>query len=294
MQNPPENSNSEFGIRRQFIAQQQTLPQQVPFTPPPISILSNSSIQTPQSAVPFVPVTASIPIPSTSRKKRNVSRIIAALLVLGLVGAIYFIWNTTAPSTTTTTASSSDSQQSVTQQSFSAASTSEPATDGIRVYVVGAVKNPGIYTLASGARVYDLLQAAGGPLPTANLVVVNLAAKLSDGQEVYITQIGETPPSYSVSASSTSGSKTGTVVTSSSGSGNSTTSSSADGNTNGQLININTASVDELSKGLHVSKKTAQTIVDYRTQNGDFSSVDQLAQVVSHGIYTKIKAECTV
>ena len=293
MQKLPTNGNSQLGIRRQFIAQQQTLPQQVPFTPPPSSILSNSSIQIPQSPAPVVPFTASIPIPSTSHKKRNVSRIIAALLVLGLAGAIYFIWNTTAP-TTTTTASSSGSQQSVTQQSFSAASTTEPATDGIRVYVVGAVKNPGIYTLTTGARVYDLLQAAGGPLPNANLVVVNLAAKLSDGQEVYITQIGETPPSYSVSVSSTSGGKTGTGVTSSSGSGNSTTSGSADGNTNGQLVNINTASVDELSKGLHISKKTAQTIVDYRTQNGDFSSVDQLAQVVSHAIYTKIKAECTV
>ena len=294
MQKPPTNGNSQLGIRRQFIAQQQTLPQQVPFTPPPSSILSNSSIQIPQSPTPVVPLTASIPIPSTSHKKRNVLRIIAALLVLGLAGAIYFIWNTTVP-TTTTTASSSGNQQSVTQQSFSAASTPEPATDGIRVYVVGAVKNPGIYTLASGARVYDLLQAAGGPLPSANLVVVNLAAKLSDGQEVYITQIGETPPSYSVSVSSASGGKTGTGVTSSSSGGNSTTSGSgADGNTNGQLVNINTASVDELSKGLHISKKTAQTIVDYRTQNGDFSSVDQLAQVVSHAIYTKIKAECTV
>ena len=49
------------------------------------------------------------------------------------------------------------------------------------MYVVGAVKNPGLYALATGARVYDLLQAAGGTLPKANLVAINMAAKLSDG-----------------------------------------------------------------------------------------------------------------
>ena len=304
LQPPVANSNQSMGMRQRYIAQQQTLPQQVPSTPSTSLTLPGSGIPNTQTPIPVVPLAASAPS-LTLRKKRNTARISAVLLVLGLATAIYFIWHTASPTTTATPSNSSD----VSQQNFSAVTTSVPTTDGIRVYVVGAVKNPGIYMLASDARVYDLLQAAGGPLPNANLVTINLAAKLSDGQEVYIAKVGETPPTYSGGVSGTGGGSTGTGSATGNSSGGSTGTGSATGNssgsstgtgstagisTNGQLVNINTASVVELSQSLHVSKKTAQTIVDYRTQNGNFSSVDQLAQVVSSGIYKKIKAQCTV
>jgi len=94
---------------------------------------------------------------------------------------------------------------------------------------------------------------------------------------VYITQVGERPPTYTGGVSGTGGGTSGTG-----------------GSTNNQLVNINTASADELNQGLHISKKSAQAIVDYRTQHGDFSSVDQLALVVSRTVYNKIKAQCTV
>ena len=232
---PLANGNQSMGMRRQYIAQQQTLPQQVPFIPSQGLTLSGIGIPNTQPPVPVVPLAASAP-PSTSRKKRNTARIIAALLVLGLAATIYFIWHTASP-TTTTIASSSSSN--VSQQNFSAVSTSAPTTDGIRVYVVGAVKNPGIYTLASGSRVYDLLQAAGGPLPKANLVAINLAAKLSDGQEVYITQVGETPPTYSGGVPGTGGNTTGTGSTSggSSGGPTGTASSTSGGNSGGSSAN---------------------------------------------------------
>jgi len=137
---------------------------------------------------------------------------------------------------------------------------------------VGAVKHPGVYTLPVDARVYQLLQAAGGPLPNANLVALNMAAKLNDGQEVYVPVIGETPP------------VTGGVP------GPDTGSTAAGGG----LININTASVDQMRQALHVSSKTAQKIIDYRLQHGPYTSVDQLQQVVSRSIYNKIKDLVTV
>lgn len=260
-QQPQSNSSQQGMLRRNFIAQQQTMPQ--PVASPP-QLFSDTNI--PNTLL--LPPVASTPV-ATVPKKKNRLRIVAALLVVGLAGAIYFVWHTSSTTTTTSTTG-------VSQQNFSAANTPAPTTDGIKVYVVGAVKNPGLYTLAVGARVYDLLQAAGGTLPKANLVAINMAAKLNDGQEVYVTLIGETPPTY-----------TGGVP----GPGTGNTSG---GNTNGQLVNINTASVDELSQGLHISKKSAQAIVDYRTQHGDYSSVDQLAQAVSTTIYNKIKALCTV
>jgi len=145
------------------------------------------------------------------------------------------------------------------------------------VYVVGAVKHPGVYALPLDARVSDLLQAAGGPLPDANLVALNLAAKLSDGQEVYVITVGEIPPTY---AGGVPGPGTGTASV---------------GNTAvGSLVNINTASVDEMRQSLHVSSTTAQNIVNYRTQHGPFTSIDQLLQVVSKTIYDKIKGLVTI
>jgi competence protein ComEA len=62
----------------------------------------------------------------------------------------------------------------------------------------------------------------------------------------------------------------------------------------GQLVNINTATVDELHQNLHISAATAQNIVNYRQQNGPFTSIDQLQLVVSKTIYNKIKGLITI
>ena len=150
---------------------------------------------------------------------------------------------------------------------------------------MGAVKHPGVYTLEANARLYQLLQAAGGPLPGANLVAVNLAARLSDGQEVYVLQIGETPPASSGSSGTTDSA--------------STTTGDASGVATGTAsvtlpININTASAPEMRQGLHISSTTAQTIISYRLQHGPFTSVEELSQVVSKTIYNKIKGQVTV
>lgn len=269
-QQPQRQSNQPSMLRRNFIAQQQTMPQPAALRPPHYPSFPNIGLLNTPLPAPVVPLT-SAPTPNTTIpfKKKRATRMIALLLVIGLAGAIYFIWRTSSSPTTAATAS-------VGQQNFSTTSTSASTTDGIKVYVVGAVKNPGLYTLATDARVYDLLQAAGGTLPKANLVAINMAAKLSDGQEVYVTLIGEAPPTYT-------GGVPGPGGTNNSGN-----------TTNGQLVNINTASADELSQNLHISKKSAQAIVDYRTQHGNFTSVDELAQAISTTTYNKIKASCTV
>jgi competence protein ComEA len=213
------------------------------------------------------------PAAPSSEKRKRWQRVVAVGLLLALLIALFFTWNGATPA-------ASPSGNTI-QQNFSGSptgntsSTTDSGSSGntITVYVVGAVKHPGVYTLPTDARVYQLLQAAGGPLPNANLVALNLAAKLSDGEEVYVVHIGETPPTYSGGVPQP-------------GTGNST------GNT--QLININTASADEMRQALHISSATAQAIVNYRTQHGPFTSVEQLQQVVSQSIYDKIKDQVTV
>ena len=238
---------------------------------------------------PLNPVSSTTPVPRPRRQNSyNIMRIVAAVIVVGLAIALYFIWSspTTAPtspsitqqnvSTTpfTTNASSPTMNQGPTTTNSSTGSSPIDQGSDIQVYIVGAVKHPGVYTLPASARVYQLLQAAGGPLPNANLVALNMAAKLSDGQEVYVAVIGETPPA---NLGGVPGPVTGPT-----------------GTDTGQLININTASVGQMSLALHISSKTAQKIVDYRTQHGNYTSVDQLSQVVSRATYNKIKDLVTV
>lgn len=248
----------------QHISQQQTLPHAAATNPPPLMPIPIS----PEN--PMVPSRLSI--------KQRLRVIIPIVILLLLVLVIYFVWNAS------TTASPPSSNSGITQQNFgnSPASTNSntaattPVDSGtIQAYIVGAVQHPGVYSLPAGSRVYALLQAAGGPLPKANLVALNLAAKLTDGEEVYVTLIGEIPPTYM-----------GGVP----GPGNGTPSS----NSTGQMVNINTASADELRQNLHISSTTAQNIVNYRLQHGSYTSIDQLLQVVSKSIYDRIKGMVTI
>lgn len=200
------------------------------------------------------------------------------LLMLGLLLAIgvvfYLLWQPAA-----STPASANNQAITTNTALKSTknTTNAPSTGGLlQVYAVGAIKNPGIYRLAAGSRVYQLLAAAGGPLPEANLVALNLAAPLSDGEEVYVAKIGETPPS-SAGGSSSAKNSTNTPTTAT-----------------GVLVNINTASTTELRQQLHVSSTTANNIVNYRTQHGSYNSVDQLLQVISESIYNRIKGMVTV
>ncbi len=250
------------GTAQYPLSQQQTMPQPVvPLSSAPDSIV----------APPF-PQEEREP---SSFNRRRYTRIFAIVVTLALAITIYFVWR--SPTAPTTPPSISQQNFSNTTSNSNGSSTSSSTTNSgdIKVYVVGAVKHPGIYTLPPDARVSDLLQAAGGTLSNANLVALNLAAKLNDGQEVYVLTIGETPPTY-----------TGGVP----GPGTASVGNTAAGS----LVNINTASVDDMRQSLHVSSTTAQNIVNYRTQHGPFTSVDQLLQVVSKSIYDKIKDLVTV
>jgi competence protein ComEA len=126
----------------------------------------------------------------------------------------------------------------------------------ILVDVAGWVRRPGVYEFVEGARVVDAIDAAGGARPGALLESLNLAAPLADGIQILVPREGETvaPPA------------SGGVVAGVAG-----------------LINVNTASPTELEKLPGVGEVIAQAIVDYRTESGPFTSVDQLLDVSGIG-----------
>lgn len=144
----------------------------------------------------------------------------------------------------------------------------------IVVDVDGAVAHPGLYKLPPDSRVQAALAAAGGLSPQADAHRINRAAKLHDGQKLYVLSQGEsTPP---LAASSGQGCE-GQACTSAEGG---VAGSDAEGQ---GLVNINTANAVQLTQLPGVGPAIAQKIIDYRTANGPFTSVDDLTKVPGIG-----------
>jgi competence protein ComEA len=135
-----------------------------------------------------------------------------------------------------------------------------PSTKGNRVvvHVAGAVARPGVVELASGSRVIDAVEAAGGGLPEADLDRLNLAAKIVDGQRVLVQKVGDPP-----------------AAAESSGSGSSATPGAA---ATGPL-NLNTATLDQLDGLPGIGPVLAAAILAERVRRGAFKSVNELRDV---------------
>ncbi|HNB39919.1 MAG TPA: ComEA family DNA-binding protein [Anaerolineales bacterium] len=145
-----------------------------------------------------------------------------------------------------------------------------PTKEPIAVHVVGAVPRPGLYEFAEGSRVQDAIDAAGGLLASASVDTINLAALLEDGQQLNIPFKAGEEPSTSNSSDDTSLVLPGATEASSSGSSQ-------------DLININTASVEELDSLPGIGPTIAQRIIDYRDENGPFQTIEDILNVSGVG-----------
>jgi competence protein ComEA len=151
-----------------------------------------------------------------------------------------------------------------------------PTEKPLVIQVTGAVPRPGVYALAQGSRVQDAISAAGGFLIDADKTGINLARALADGEQLDIPYISSSSPV--IQDASTPAATAATSVS------------------NAELININTASPDELDTLPGIGPTTAQKIIDYRTQNGPFISIEDIINVsgIGPGTYEKLKDLITV
>jgi competence protein ComEA len=126
----------------------------------------------------------------------------------------------------------------------------------IVVHVAGAVTRPGVAELPAGSRVIDAVEAAGGALPDGDLDQLNLAAKVADGERVLVPRVGEVG-----------------VVAPLRGSG------SAAGAPSGGVLNLNTATTEQLEELPGIGPVLAGAILDERERRGGFGSINELREV---------------
>jgi competence protein ComEA len=158
---------------------------------------------------------------------------------------------------------SSGSDQSSYSSGYSSDAGSQPSADPpattdpvvLVVDVAGAVRHPGVYRLPAGARVLDAVKHAR-PLPEADVSAVNLAARLTDGEQVVVPRKGQ-------------------AIVAAGGGGTGATPSAP--------VSLNSGTLEQLETLDGIGPSLAQRIIDYRTAHGGFRSIADLDQVSGIG-----------
>jgi competence protein ComEA len=127
------------------------------------------------------------------------------------------------------------------------------------IHVAGAVRRPGVYRLRSGARVDDAVQRAGGATRRADVGGLNLAAKLEDGRQVLVPERA----------------RGGGAAAAGGG--------AAPEPAEGQPLNLNTATLEQLDTLSGIGPLTAQKILDFREERGGFGSIEELGEIPGIG-----------
>lgn len=142
----------------------------------------------------------------------------------------------------------------------------------IYVYICGAVVNPGVYDVQSDSRLFEVVELAGGFTSEADKKGLNLARHVTDGEQI-IVLTKEEAEQKAMEASE-----------------------NKELNAESGLVNINTASLSELTRISGIGESRAQAIIAYREKNGAFRSVEEIKKVdgIKDGLFAKIKDYITV
>ena len=176
------------------------------------------------------------------------------------------------------------------------------------IHVCGEVAAPGVYELPAGSRMYEAVELAGGMTPEAAQEYVNLAQAIEDGQQLWIPSReeikkyremgkevsgllgnGSGVSADQMAGSQKSGSSTGNV--------RAAAGAMAEGSAaSGGLINLNTASQEELMTLNGIGAARAEAILSYRDQNGGFRTIEDIMKVpgIKQAAFQKIKDKITV
>lgn len=187
----------------------------------------------------------------------------AALVVLGAIAWMGFHQDTGPPVELTLPRAGSGQGQGEAAASADGASRSAGVRGGggkgvdvVIVHVAGAVARPGLYRLAADSRLADAVDAAGGLLGDADPDAVNLAARLNDGERIYLPRRGEAVATPAGRSDQGGGGGGGSA-----------------------LVDLNSATAEQLEELPGVGPSTASAILDYRKEHRRFRSIDELLEV---------------
>lgn len=191
---------------------------------------------------------------------------VAVLVVLAVAlalraGALDLVGTSAVPDRPAVTRAGADAVAPSTAPSATPAGSAPAAGGDVVVHVVGEVARPGLVRVPSGSRVADAVQQAGGAGPLADLTQVNLARPVVDGEQVRLPRQGETavaPAAPAPGAPATGGAPAGP-------------------------LDLNAATLDQLDGLDGIGPVLAQRILDWRTEHGRFSAVDELGEVEGIG-----------
>lgn len=157
-------------------------------------------------------------------------------------------------------------------------SSEETQSNGdIFVHVVGEVNSPGIVKVPEGTRLYNVIEKAGGMTKNAQTDYLNLADTVKDGQQVRVISKKEYKKLRKKSSKESPDESQG-------------------GSNKSGLININTATAEDLQTLSGIGEVRAKAIVEYRTQNGNFSKIEDIKNVsgIGDATFNNIKSQiCT-
>ena len=201
------------------------------------------------------------------RKLKNFKMLLTVVFVIA-AGVLFFYDGRKASDvqwqTDMETASEAESSGMMTGEDARETESVSTEPETIYVYICGHVKEPDVYALAAGTRLYEAIKAAGGALEDADLQQLNLADPLTDGQRIYVPAEGEAAASAEYTEDKTS---------------------------NG-LVNINTATAQQLQTLPGIGQAKANAIVAYRETNGNFSSIEDLRKVpgIKEGVFGQVQS----
>jgi len=208
---------------------------------------------------------------------------VAVILFFLIAGAGYFVWNNSdmakKEETELTGVLELTAGQTPTEYPDEQENSGKNAQEQkeLVVYVCGSVKEPGIYTLTPGSRLYEAVALAGGFSADADPAYHNLARSISDGERIYIFSFKETKElSIQQQVTGEEGEARGLSKTG--------------------LINLNTATAEQLMELPGIGEAKAKSILEYRTGIGQFTAPEEIMNVsgIGEAMYEKIKDKITV
>lgn len=191
-------------------------------------------------------------------KNQKIFLIIFLLIIIAVLG--YTIWNFTKDNSNEAEIDDlmiNTNTENITNTLDTQATTAP--SEKIIIYIIGCVKNPGVYELNVDSRVSDAVDAAEGLLETADLTKINLAYKLEDGQKITIPSINDKTDEDSTYEDFITDSPENTISQT-----NLTNSSKSN------IVNINSATQTELETLPGIGPSIASKIINYRNENGNF------------------------